>query len=137
MSGLQQILFLHFFNISKLCRLGYKIEVESWMWFYWFRTWAWQGQVFNNFSLKKFQQFKNILVVVWNRTMNVIDWFIDRSLFLFLSQFACPFVALKRGPLILFILCKDTCIFIFNFQVKSPIQNIIKVSNKLLWMRWD
>ena len=27
--------------------------------------------------------------------------------------------------------------FNFNFQVKSQIQNITQVPNKLLWMRWD
>ena len=47
------------------------------------------------------------------------------------------FQALYRGSLILFVLYKDTCIFFFNFQVKSQIQNKIQVPNRLLWMRWD
>ena len=44
-------------------------------------------------------------------------------------------ICMNKGSLILFILYKDA--LVFNFQVKSPIQNIIQVPTKLLWMRWD
>ena len=38
------------------------------------RTWALQCRVFNRFSFKKILTFQNYVVVVWNRTMNDINW---------------------------------------------------------------